>query len=90
MRDIRHNFVVVALMIIKFGTSMKLDAFYTIVTTSLCRHYYYIIMTYFSQCVGLNFRCQNPLTDLTEIWNLKVFWSAGSKYQVFKTFKISL
>ena len=27
-----HNFVVVAPMIIKFGKSMKLDVFYTIVT----------------------------------------------------------
>ena len=39
-----HNFVVVALMIIKFGTDVKLDVFYTmvtkkIVTSLLLRHY---------------------------------------------------
>ena len=27
-----YNFVVIALMIMKFGTSIKLDAFYTMVT----------------------------------------------------------
>ena len=30
-----HNFVVVAPMIMKFGTSIKLDVFYTMVTKSL-------------------------------------------------------
>ena len=27
-----HNFVVIALMIMKFGTGMKLDVFHTVVT----------------------------------------------------------
>ena len=30
-----HNFVVVALMIMKFGTGVKLDVFYTVVTKNL-------------------------------------------------------
>ena len=39
-----HNFVVIALMIIKFGTGVKLDVFYTMVTREfltslLLRHY---------------------------------------------------
>ena len=39
-----HNFVVIGLMIINFGTSVKLDVFYTMVTKefvtpSLLRHY---------------------------------------------------
>ena len=32
MRAPHHNFVVVALMIMKFGTGVKLDVFYTMVT----------------------------------------------------------
>ena len=32
MRAPHHNFVVVALMIMKFGTDVKLDIFYTMVT----------------------------------------------------------
>ena len=40
-----HNFVVIAPMIIKFGTGIKLDVFYTMVTKSLRRRYYYVIMT---------------------------------------------
>ena len=28
----RHNFVIIALMIMKFGTAVKLDVFYTMVT----------------------------------------------------------
>ena len=31
MRAPHHNFVVIALIIMKFGTGVKLDAFYTIV-----------------------------------------------------------
>ena len=31
MRGPHHNFVVVALMIMKFGTGFKLDVFYTMV-----------------------------------------------------------
>ena len=39
-----HNFVVIALMIMKFGTGVKLDVFYTMVTKNfvrslLLRHY---------------------------------------------------
>ena len=40
-----HSFVVIAPMIKKFGACMKLDVFYTVVTKSLWRHYYYIIIT---------------------------------------------
>ena len=40
-----HNFVVIAPMIMKFGTDVKLDVFYTMVTKNLWRHYYYDIMT---------------------------------------------
>ena len=44
MRAPRHNFVVIAPMIIKFGTGVKFDVFYTmvtkkIVTSLLLRHY---------------------------------------------------
>ena len=44
MRAPHHNFVVIALMIMKFGTGVKLDVFYTIVTkrfvmSLLLRHY---------------------------------------------------
>ena len=39
-----HNFVVITLMMMKFGTDVKLDAFYTMVTkqfetSRLLRHY---------------------------------------------------
>ena len=44
MRVPHHNFVVVAPMIMKFGTGAKLDVFYTLVakvfvTSLLLRHY---------------------------------------------------
>ena len=40
MRPPYHNFVVIAPMIMKFGTGIKLDVFYTMVTKSLrCHHY---------------------------------------------------
>ena len=44
MRAPHHNFVVIALMIMKFGTGVKFDVFYTmvtkkIVTSLLLRHY---------------------------------------------------
>ena len=44
MRAPHHNFVVIALMIMKFGTNVKLDVFYTKVTKKnvtslLLRHY---------------------------------------------------
>ena len=40
-----YNFVVIALMIMKVGTGIKLGAFYTMVTKSLSHHYCCIIMT---------------------------------------------
>ena len=47
MRAPHHNFVVVALMIMKFGTGVKLDVFYTMVikelVTSLLLHHYDVI-----------------------------------------------
>ena len=60
MRAPHHNFVVIVPMIMKFGRGIKLDIFYTMVKnfcdftsiTSLWRH-----KLYFSQCIGLNFRC---------------------------------
>ena len=44
MRAPQHNFVVIAPMIMKFGTGVKLDVFYTMVTkifvkSLLLRHY---------------------------------------------------
>ena len=39
------NFFVVASMIIKFGTGVKLDEFCTMVTKDLWRQCYYVIMT---------------------------------------------
>ena len=56
MRVAHHNFVVIAPMIMKFGTDIKLDVFYTTVTktfmTSLLLRNYDVIT-----CIGLNFRC---------------------------------
>ena len=57
---LHHNFAFIAPMIIKFGTGVKLDVFYTVVTkicdvttiTSLWHH-----NLYFSRLVDLNFRC---------------------------------
>ena len=50
MRAPHHNFVVIALMIMKFGTGVKLDVFYTMVaknvTSLLLRHY--DVITYIS------------------------------------------
>ena len=47
MRPPHHNFVVIALMIMKFGTGVKLNVFYTMITkkfvTSLLLHHYDII-----------------------------------------------
>ena len=46
MRAHHHNFVVIAPMIMKFGTGVKVDVFYTTVTEKhLWRHYYYVIIT---------------------------------------------
>ena len=44
MKAPHHNFVVIAAMIMKFGTGVKLDVFYTMVTkrfvtSLLLRHY---------------------------------------------------
>ena len=54
-----HNFVVIDSMIMKFGTVIKLDVLYTIVTkklvTSLLLCNYDALKLYFSQLVGLNF-----------------------------------
>ena len=36
MRASHHNFVVIAPMIMKFGTGVKLDVFYTMVTKRNC------------------------------------------------------
>ena len=47
MRAPHHNFVVITQMIMKFGTGVKLNVFYTIVTkefvTSLLLHHYDVI-----------------------------------------------
>ena len=47
MKAPHHDFVVIVPMIMKFGTGVKLDVFYTMVTkkfvTSLLLHYYDII-----------------------------------------------
>ena len=45
MRVPHHNFVVIAPMIMKFDTVVKLDVFYTMVAKTLWRHYYYGSMT---------------------------------------------
>ena len=60
MRAPHHNFVVVAPMIIKFGTDNKLDVFYTMVTkkfaTSLLLRNYDVITCILADAC-LNFRC---------------------------------
>ena len=45
MRCPHHTFVVIAPMIMKFGTGVKLDVFYTMVTKCLWRQYYCVFMT---------------------------------------------
>ena len=59
MRAPHHNFVVIAPMIIKFGTDVKRDVVYTMVTkkfvTSLLRHY----DVYENNWVVLNFCFKN-------------------------------
>ena len=46
MRDPHHNFVVIALMIMEFGTGVKLDVFHIMVTKNvtslLLRHHNFI------------------------------------------------
>ena len=61
MRTLHYNFVVIALMIMKVGTGIKLDAFYTMVTNDD------VITFTLIDAIHLNFRCsvlQNPSTDL--------------------------
>ena len=52
-----HNFVVIAPMFMNFGTGVKLDVLYTMVTkifvTSLLLRHYDVI----TFILGLNFRC---------------------------------
>ena len=47
MKAHHHNFVVIAPMIMKFGTGVKLVVFYTMVTkefvTSILLHHYYVL-----------------------------------------------
>ena len=61
MRAPHHNFVVIALMIMKFGTGVKLDVFYTMVAktfvTSLLLRHYDVITYILDDACGLNFRC---------------------------------
>ena len=45
MRIPHHNFVVFAMMIMTFGTAVKLDVLYTMATKNLLPHYYHVIMT---------------------------------------------
>ena len=56
-----HNFVVIALMIVKFSTGIKLDVFYTMVmkkfVTSLQLRNYDVITCILADVIGLNFRC---------------------------------
>ena len=65
-------------MIMKSGTGIKLDVFYTMVTkkfvTSLLLRNYDVIT-----CI-----LADAFTDLVEIWylDLEVFWGACFKYQV--------
>ena len=40
-----HNFAVIAPIIMKLGTGMKRDVFYTMVCGIVWRHYYYVITT---------------------------------------------
>ena len=80
MRALHHNFVVIALMIMKFGTCVKLDVFYTMVTKN-CD---------FTTMVGLNFRCsQTPLLILVK-FGIQRYSGVFFKYQLSKTLKISL
>ena len=65
-----YNFVVIAPMIMKFSTGIKLDVFYTMVTKNLWRHYYYVIVMhnlYFSRHIGLNSDARNSQIPLL-IW----------------------
>ena len=68
-----HNFVAIALMLMKFGTDMKLDVIYTIAL--LCN---YDILTCILADVKasiLNSRNSQALfVDLAEILYLEVFW----------------
>ena len=60
IRAPHHNFVVIAPMITKFGTGVKLDIFYAMVTkkfvTSLLLRHYNVITCILAD-ISLNFRC---------------------------------
>ena len=45
-----HNFVVIAPMILKFGTAMKLEVFYTMAPKNLYR-FYYCVSLYVITCI---------------------------------------
>ena len=74
-----YNFVVIAPMIMKFGTGIKLDVFYTVViktfVTSLLLRNYDVIT-----CI-LAPKTPKTLHNLAEIWYSEVFWGACFKYQ---------
>ena len=84
-----HNFVVIALMIMKFGTGIKHDVFYTMVTkrfvTSLLLRNYDVI-TCILPTYGPKFQMLVTPRPLHLIWLkffiLEVVWGACFKYQV--------
>ena len=60
MRAPHHNFVVIAPMIMKFGTGVKLDVFCTMVkkiVTSLLLSHYDVMTCILADRLGLNFKC---------------------------------
>ena len=76
---LHYNFVVITPVIMKFGTGIKTDVFYTMVTKKFVTLLLYnVIMTYFTWSSEL----PNPFTDLAEILHSEVFWRACCKYQV--------
>ena len=88
MRAPHHNFVVIVPMIMKFGTDVKLDVLYTMVSkncdvttiTSLWRHNLYLVDQHrpkFQMLVT-----PKPPTGFDEIWYLEVFRGAFFKYQL--------
>ena len=72
-----HNFIVIALIIMNFGTYIKLDVLYTMVTNILCD-----VTTEIISCILDAPNSQTLFTDLAEIWYLELFWCASFKYQV--------
>ena len=88
MRALHHNFDVIAPMIMKFGTSVKLDVFYTMATkkfvTSLLLRYYDVTACILAMCRP-KFQMlvtPKPLTDFAENWYFEVFWGAFLKNQL--------